>query len=306
MERTFMKIYIAGCGGMLGDAVYKHFSKKHQVLATDIRGVDTWWNYNDVRNYHTQHFTISDFQPQVILNLAAETDLEYCEYHGNETLATNAGGSANLAAIATKFNMMYAYISTAGIFDGKKGNFFGKKESYNEFDEPNPLSLYGKAKYYGELIAQTVPKHLVVRPGWMMGGGPTKDKKFINKLYKQLVAGATEINAVVDKAGTPTYTNDLAKTLEALIEAKQYGLFNCTCKGETNRYEVAVEFIRLMGLEDRIKVNLVDYEFFKKDYFAARPASEVLDCSRLESCGHSRMRGWKESLAEYVKEFPAL
>ena len=294
-----MKIYIAGCGGMLGDAVFKHFSKKHQVLATDIRGTDGWWKYNDVRDYHTQHFAISEFQPDVIMNLAAETDLEYCETHGNDTLSTNAGGSAVLSAIATKFGLTYVYISTAGIFDGKRVH-------YNEFDEPIPLSLYGKGKYYGEVIAETVPKHIIVRPGWMMGGGPAKDKKFINKLHKQLLAGAKEISAVADKAGTPTYTNDLAKTLDALIEAKQYGLFNCTCKGATNRYEVAKEFVRLMGLENRIPVNLVDSKVFNKEFFAARPASEVLDCSLIESLGHSRMRDWQESLAEYVKEFPAL
>jgi len=305
-----MKIYIAGCAGMLGDAVYKHFSQNHRVMATDIRGNDGYWSYNDVRDYHTQHYAISEFAPNVIMNLAAETDLEYCEGHGNETLGTNAGGSANLAAIATKFDMMYVYISTAGIFDGESayqgccGHFTQK--AYTESDEPNPLSLYGKGKYYGELIAQTVPKNIIIRPGWMMGGGPAKDKKFINKLYKQLVAGATEINAVSDKAGTPTYTNDLAKTLEALIEAKQYGLYNCTCKGSTNRYEIAKEFVRLMGLEDKVKVNLVASDFFKKDYFAPRPSTEVLDCSLIERTGYSRMRDWKESLAEYIKEFPAL
>lgn len=296
-----MKIYIAGCGGMLGDAVYKHLSQTHDVLATDIKTRELWLDYADVRNYHDQESFVATFKPDVIMNLAAMTDLELCEEQANAAIATNAGGSANLAALATKYDLTYVYISTAGIFDGKRAR-------YNEFDEPVPLSLYGKGKYYGELIAETVYKHTIVRPGWMMGGGPTKDKKFINKLYKQLVEGATVINAVADKAGTPTYTNDLAKTLGALIEAKQYGLFHCTCKGETNRYEVAKEFVKLMGLEDRVKVNLVDSSFFNNSYsyFAERPASEVLDCSLIEAIGHSRMRDWRESLAEYVKEFPAL
>lgn len=293
-----MKIYIAGCGGMLGDAVYKHFTAMgHAVRATDIRGVDGWWEYNDVRDYHTQHFAISEFKPNVIVNLAALTDLEYCEGHGDETLSTNSGGAANLAAIAQKFGVPYVYISTAGIFDGAQS-------SYDEFDLPKPLSLYGKGKYYGELIAQTVDEHLVLRPGWMMGGGPSKDKKFINKLYKQLMAGATEINAVADKAGTPTYTNDLARTLLVMIEARCFGLYNCTCLGATNRYEVAVAFIELMGLKDRVKVNLVESSFFKTDYFARRPASEVLDCTRIEATGFSRMRDWRVSLHEYVNEFP--
>jgi len=283
---------------MLGKAVYDHFSKEHRVAMTDIRGTDDKWEYADVRNYHQQHWQISNFRPNVILNLAAETDLEYCESHGDEALSTNAGGSAVLAALAEKFDAKYVYISTAGIFDGSKDRF-------TELDLPRPLSLYGKAKYYGELIALTAPRSLVVRPGWMMGGGPPTDKKFINKVFKQLQDGAKEIFAVADKAGTPTYTNNLAKQIDMLIQADRTGLYNTTCLGSTNRYEVAKEFIRLLGLEDRIKVTLVDSEFFRYGYPAPRPTSEVLDTRKLEDSGLCVMRDWRECLAEYVKEYRA-
>ena len=107
------KIYISGAGGMLGAAVVPFFkSKRWQVYATDIRGTDGFWEYNDVRNYHTQHASIFEFLPDVILDLAAETDLEFCEGHGNDALTTNAGGSATLAALAQKFDATYFYIST--------------------------------------------------------------------------------------------------------------------------------------------------------------------------------------------------
>lgn len=281
---------------MLGKAVYEHFSEAHKIAVTDIRGTDGWWDYADVCDYHQQHYILSEFRPHIIMNLAAETDLEYCEGHGTIALSTNAGGSAVLAALSQKFEAKYVYISTAGIFDGQQ-------DSYSELDPPNPLSIYGKGKYYGELIAQAVPGSLIVRPGWMMGGGPSRDKKFINKVYKQLVAGATEINAVADKAGTPTYTNDLAKQIGMLLSANRKGLFNTTCLGATNRYEVAKEFIRLMGMEDRVKVNLVGSEFFKATYTAQRPASEVLNTRKLEDSGLCVMRDWRECLAEYVKEF---
>jgi dTDP-4-dehydrorhamnose reductase len=292
-----VKIYIVGGGGMLGKAVYEHFSKEHRVVVTDIRGTDGYWEYADVRDYHQQHWHMMEVQPNVVMNLAAETDLEYCEGHGSEAMSTNCGGSAVMATLAEKFGAKYVYISTAGIFDGSKDKF-------TEEDEPHPLSIYGKAKYFGELIALKLPYNsLVVRPGWMMGGGPFKDKKFINKLFKQIALGAKELCVVPDKAGTPTYTNDLAKQIDALLQAGKTGLYNTTCLGATNRYEVAKEFVKLLGLEDKVKVTPVSSSYFKQEYPAPRPASEVLDTRKLEDSGLCVMRDWRESLAEYVKEF---
>ncbi|MFZ0420461.1 MAG: NAD(P)-dependent oxidoreductase [Candidatus Sulfotelmatobacter sp.] len=290
-----MNIYVLGCGGMLGDALYKHFSKQHKMLATDINHNEPWLEYRDVRNYHQMHYDISNFCPNVIMNLAAMTSLEECESNAGEAIETNAGGSANCAALASKFGVPYVYISTAGIFDGKK-------EYYTDEDKPNPICVYAKSKYWGELIAQTVPEHIVVRCGWQMGSGP-KDKKFISKIWKQIKAGATELNVVKDKVGTPTYVTDFTLGIEKLLKTKTYGTFNMVCKGEASRYDVAVEFVRLLGLQDKVKVNVVDSAFWASEYFAPRPDSEKLVSSKLDALGMNVMRHWKEALAEYVAEY---
>lgn len=285
---------------MLGDAVYKHFYLKgHDLDVTDIKPTEAYIDQLDVRDYHAQHGRISYFRPRVIINLAALTDLEYCEGHAQEAMDTNCGGSANLAALSQKFGARYVYISTAGIFDGLQNE-------YSEYDTPNPLSIYGKAKHYGELIALSIPGAIVLRPGWMMGGGPSKDKKFINKIYQQLLSGKRDLRAVADKCGTPTYTVDLAKQIDKLLSTPNIsGLFNCTCLGSTNRYEVAQEFLRLMDVQNA-KLELVTSDYFKDVYHAPRPASEVLRAVQLDVSGLNIMRDWKECLAEYVKEFPKL
>jgi dTDP-4-dehydrorhamnose reductase len=294
-----MRIYVTGCGGMLGDAVYKYLSERHKILATDIvdcsvKG-DDWLKFADVRNHGHLHYDVSDFRPDVILNLAAITSLEKCELYPDEAVETNVGGSAHCAAIASKFGIPYVYISTAGIFDGKK-------ERYDEMDTPNPLCVYGKTKYYGEVVARSIEKHIVLRCGWQMGSGH-KDKKFINKIWKQIKDGATELNVVTDKLGTPTYVKDFTLQIEKLIEHEAYGVWNAACKGEASRYDVAVEFVRLLGLQDQVKVNKVDSSFWAKEYFAVRPPSEKLITDRLDRTGLNVMRPWQEALAEYVKEY---
>lgn len=290
-----MKLYIIGCGGMLGDAAYKHFTAKgHEVLAVDIDRSSPWVYYMDVRDYTGMVRETSYFKPDVIMNLAAMTDLEECEKRPHDAISTNAGGSANCAALAALFDVPYVYISTAGIFDGKQ-------EYYSDYDRPNPMCVYAKAKYAGEIIAQMVPKHIVLRCGWQMGSGP-KDKKFIQKIWKQLMAGATELNVVTDKQGTPTYVKDFTLQIEKLLETHTYGVFNAVCGGEASRYDVAVEFIRLLGMQDRVRVNVVPSSFWAAEYFAPRPGSEKLTTSKLDILSLNVMRPWKEALAEYVAD----
>lgn len=291
------KVFIAGCGGMLGKAVYKQFSIHCNVLATDIEKNEEWLEYGDVRDYHQISRIVHGFQPNLIINLAALTDLEACERDIENTWKTNALGAENMALIAQGLNVTHVYISTAGIFDGEQ-------EYYNDFDAPRPLSIYAKAKYYGEAAVQRMlSKYFIFRAGWMMGGGPEKDKKFINKIFNQIINGAKELYVVDDKLGTPTYTVNFAESMFKVIETDLYGLYNMVCRGSCSRYDVAVEFLKLLGLEDKIKVAIVDSDHFKKEYFAPRPHSEKLINLKLESRGINFMLDWKECLKEYSKVY---
>jgi dTDP-4-dehydrorhamnose reductase len=290
-----MRLFITGAGGMLGTFLVPYFENKgYKVLATDIDVNEPWLEFLDVRDYHHMHYIVSEFNPSAVFNLSALTDLEECETRAGDAISTNAGGSANCAAIASKFDIPYVYISTAGIFDGTK-------EFYDDLDKPNPLCVYAKGKYWGELIAQTHPKHIVLRCGWQCGSGP-KDKKFVNKIWKQIKAGATELNVVTDKMGTPTYVKDFTMQIEKLLEEQAYGIYNAVCKGNASRYDVAVEMLSILGLSDKIKVNIVSSDFWKKEYYATRPASEKLLTTKLNAEGLNVMRPWQICLREYLTE----
>jgi dTDP-4-dehydrorhamnose reductase len=294
------RVYIAGAGGMLGKAVFERFGALAEVMATDIDVNENWLCYADVRVFSDIARSIRDFRPHVVLNLAALTDLEYCERHEEDSYLTNALGAENVGLVANELDIPYVYISTAGIFGGEK-------DEYTDFDVPTPLCVYAKSKLAGEQwVVRSVRKHFVVRAGWMMGGGPDKDKKFINKIYKQLAAGKRLLHVVDDKLGCPTYTRDFAAGLQKLLESDLFGLYNQVGGGSGSRFDVATEFVRLLKLADAVRVERVDSTFFTSDYFAPRPASEKLLNTKLQARGLNVMRDWKECLAEYVREFPPL
>jgi dTDP-4-dehydrorhamnose reductase len=291
------KIYIAGSGGMLGEAFYRVFNDDFELKCTDKDVNEAWLSFLDFRDFEAYNKDVSDFKPDYLFHLGAYTDLEFCEKNVDDTYNTNTISVENAVYIANRLNIPLLYISTAGIFDGAK-------ESYDDWDMPNPLGHYARSKYMGErYVIEHANKYIICRAGWMMGGGPSKDKKYIGKLIKQLVSGKRELFIVNDRDGTPTFTMDFAKNVKILFEKQYWGLYNLVCKGQTSRMEVAIELVKVLGLTDQVKMTEVTSDYFKDTYFAPRPPCERLVNKKLDLRGINIMRDWKIALKEYIDSY---
>ena len=291
------KIYVAGCGGMLGEAFYSVFKESYNLKCTDINVNDDWLSFLDFRDFDLYKKDVEEFKPDYLFHLGAFTDLEYCEENVDDTYMTNTISVENAVYIANNLNIPLLYISTAGIFDGKQ-------DTYDDWDLPNPLGHYARSKYAGEVfVEKNIQKHLICRAGWMMGAGPKKDKKFVQKIMQQIKDGKKELFIVDDKLGTPTYTHDFAQNVKLLLEKEYWGLYNMVCGGITGRFEVAEELIKILKLEDDVKVIPVDSSYWKNEYYAERPPSERLVDKKLELRGVNVMRDWKICLEEYIRDY---
>jgi len=269
METDFSKVLVTGSSGMVGKYVDFGIKTDHRSLdVTDLSEV----------------LRVSEFyKPKVILHLAAETDVDRCERDPEHAYLVNSIGTYNMAIAARNLGAKLVYISTAGVFDGTK------KEPYTEEDEPNPQNYYGRSKYLGELIVKSVLKdYIIARAGWMFGGGPEKDQKFVAKIINQL--DKPEIKAVNDKIGSPTYAKDLISGIKKLLVAGRTGIFHLSNKGVCSRYDVALSIVK--SLKPSVKVLPVDSSYFKLD--AARVCSEAMVSK--EDLG----RPWQEALEEYL------
>ena len=291
------KIYMAGVGGMLGEAFHKQFKEEYTLKCTDIDVNEEWLSYLDFRDEAAYRKDVTDFNPDFLFHIGAHTSLEYCEEQEKDAYDTNTESVKHAVSIANDLKIPLLYISTAGIFGGEK-------DVYDESDKPEPLGHYGRSKYMGEVFVQENSNHYIIcRAGWMMGAGAKKDKKFIQKMIKQIVDGKKTLHVVNDKLGTPTYTQDFAKNVKLLVKKQQTGLFNMVCGGLTGRYEVCQELVKLMGLEDTVKLEEVSSDHFSKEYFAERPACERLINKHLHDLGLNIMRDWKVALKEYLNDY---
>jgi dTDP-4-dehydrorhamnose reductase len=290
------RIYMAGSGGMLGEGFHDVLAERHELRCTDIDVNADWLSHLDFRARDEYRRDVADFHPDYLFHLGAHTSLEFCEQHPDEAYATNTLAVENAVHIANELDVPLLYISSAGIFDGSK-------ETFDDWDQPNPLGHYARSKYMGErFVTEHCRRYLVCRAGWMMGGGPAKDKKFVQKLMAQLKSGATELFIVNDKLGTPTYTIDFARNSELLMSTGLWGVYNMVCAGVTSRIEVARFMIETLGLADRVTITEVPSDHFAAEYFAPRPPSEQLVTTKLDLRGLNVMRDWRTCLREYLGE----
>jgi dTDP-4-dehydrorhamnose reductase len=284
------RILVTGAAGVVGGYVSEVFSD-HDLILTDIVG-DT--DRLDVTDALAVRKVVLEAKPEVVIHLAAATDVDLCEQDPDLAYRTNAIGTQNVALAARAAEAVVVYTSTAGVFGGEK------VEPYHEFDVPGPANVYGHSKLGGEQIVQTMlSRFYIARAGWMVGGG-AKDRKFVGKILELIDRGETRLRAVDDKIGSPTYAKDLARGIRALLETEHFGLYHLVnAGGDCSRYDVAVELCRILGRDD-IEVEPVSSAHFPLP--APRARSEAMVNLKLDLLGLDLMRPWREALAAYVRE----
>jgi dTDP-4-dehydrorhamnose reductase len=258
-----------------------------EVVLTDIVAGCEWL---DIRDPESVRRSIDTARPDVVLHLAAATDVDRCEREPGFAHETNAVGTRNVAVACQADDVPLVYISTGGVFDGEKA------EPYVESDVPRPLNVYAAAKLAGErFVADLLPRSYIVRAGWMMGGG-ARDTKFVGNLVELVAAGRTLLRAVNDTRGTPTYAKDLLTGIARLFVTERYGLYHMGNEGWCTRYDMALAVRDALDRSD-VAVEPVDSSAFPLP--APRGRSEAIRSEKLERLGIG-LRPWRDALREYV------
>jgi dTDP-4-dehydrorhamnose reductase len=281
-------ILVTGAAGMVGSYLTEVF-RPEELYLTDMNASHGIASL-DVRDAGEVTRLVGLIRPDHVLHLAAETDVDRCERDPAHAFLSNATATGIVAEACVKYHADIIYISTCGVFDG------AKTTPYTEFDEPTPVTEYGKAKLAGETLVREICKNwYIVRAGWMFGGG-FKDKKFVGKVASQCAAGAPSLRCVTDKFGSPTYAKDLLRMVKQLTERRMYGLFHGVNQGCCSRYDVAVEIAAYLGTGTKIvPASSADFQLS-----ASRPASEAVLSQNLDELGIRPMRIWKDALHEYL------
>ena len=232
-------------------------------------------------------------RPEVVYHCAAWTDVDGCEGDPERALLVNGLASRHVAEACRVAGSHLVAMSTDYVFAGDATG------PYVEWDDPGPLSVYGRSKLAGEReVVAGCPGAAVVRTSWLCGASGPNMARTVLRLAAD---PQRELAFVDDQVGSPTFTSDLAPLLRRLGVARLPGTFHATNQGATSWFGFAREVLASAG-HDPSRVRAIATADLVPPRQASRPAYSVLDGAALRGLGIDPLPHFRDSLAHLVKE----
>lgn len=278
-----MKILVTGYKGQLGfDVVNEANSRGIEAIGVDIEEMD-------ITDVTCVDRVIKSGNYDAVVHCAAWTAVDKAEDLQDACRKVNADGTANIANVCKEMDIPMMYFSTDYVFDGEGDT------PWNEYDDRNPLNVYGQTKYEGELAVEKLDKHFIVRIAWVFGVNGHNFIKTMLRLGKERGA----VSVVNDQIGNPTYTYDLAKLVVDMIQSDKYGKYHVTNSGDyISWYDFACEIFKQAGMD--VSVTPVDSNAFPAK--AKRPHNSRMSQNEVVKNGFTPLPAWQDALSRYLKE----
>jgi dTDP-4-dehydrorhamnose reductase len=243
-------------------------------------------------------------QPDLVINTAADTDVDGAEEHQQLAMRLNAEAAGEVAAAAAGSGAPIIQLSTDYVFDGMSS------QPYTEDAPTGPLNAYGRTKLAGEAaVREANPNHLIVRTSWVYS-------PFGHNFVKTMFGAAgerDELRVVADQRGTPTSALDLAGALLELAQQWRRGgrptglgqTYHLAGSGEASWHELASEVVdrrKKLGLR---AASVLPIPWKDWPVRAVRPTYSVLDSSKAERDWGIRLPDWRQSVGEVVRRLAA-
>lgn len=265
------KILITGAFGQLGTSLCEVLSNK-SILATG-RVMTLTEKYHcmelDITNQENVKELIRNYKPDIIIHLAAMTDVDGCEKNPETAFEINVGATENLLK---NFNGKFIYVSTDYVFDGEEGPYY-------EDDKVNPVSVYGRTKLYGEnLVQESDLEWIILRSNIIFSYNDRTKASFVNWVVDSLKKKQM-ITVVNDQWNNPTWTNDLANVMSMMIEKNICGVYHYGGGDFLNRYEFAKMIASAFSLDRELIKPITTLEL---NWLAQRPLKSGLYTNKIE------------------------
>ena len=300
--QPFKKVLLTGVNGQVGHAFVNAF-KPLLVQDDALQLFALNREQLDLSNPDAIRRVVREIKPDLIINPAAYTLVDKAETESELAFAINALAPQILAEEAAKLNATLVHYSTDYVYDGTKNG------AYDELDETNPISVYGKSKLAGEQAIQAVDAdYLIFRTSWVYG---TYGKNFLNTILR-LSRERENLSIVADQFGAPTSSISIANaTLEILNNLtqlnlnNQQGIYHLTNTGKTSWHGFATQIV------EEYRANLIKQDLELQDLIvqqikpittaeyptpAARPVNSVLSPKKLNDRFNVILPTWQQAL----------
>lgn len=292
------RIVVTGRTGQVGSAFFERLGRRSDVIFVDRDMVN-------IANPEAVHGFLRQIEPEVIINTAAYTAVDYAETDATVARCVNRDGVEAMAEWVESVGGLLIHYSTDYVFDGQKTS------AYVEDDPTAPLSVYGRTKWEGEeVIRQSGCRHLILRTTWVIG---KHGKNFIRAILR-LAAERETLNVVADQWGVPSSADFIAETTLQLLrkletEDHELGTYHLVPHGVTNWYELAKYTLELaweLGLLLKLRpeaLHAIPTEAYPLP--AKRPKNSRLSCDKISREFDLNLPHWQEGAADVVRSIIA-
>lgn len=242
----------------------------------------------DIRQIETVENAVRRTDPDTIINCAAVTELDTIEKNPDDAYEVNGHGAGNIAKIASKYSKRLIHISTDSVFDGKKG-------SYSETDDLNPINEYGRSKKVGEeLVMENSENSVVVRTNFY--GSHPEGKFLFNWILDNLKKGR-RFNGFTNIIFNPLEVENLSEGLVELAQLEYTGLLHMSSDQTYSKHEFAITVAKKLGYDSGL---IMEETLQDTELVARRPHNTTLDNSlakKILSTKQIALESWLERTA---------
>ena len=270
------RILVAGARGLLGSSLVPHLRQLgHEVLCAS-RNNDTEVRA-DLTDYGQVLAAFNEAAPDIILNLAALTDVDQCELNPQAAYLANVRTVENLARwIEHGGNRCHiVHISTDQIYDG-----LGPHRE----DDVTLTNYYGFSKYAGELAALTV-SGTVLRTNFFGASKSSTKRSFSDWLVNSLSQGES-ITVFDDVQFSPLNLQHLIELMGLVISKRYQGIFNLGSKDRMSKSDFAFTLAAELNLPTQ---NMRVGSSSDANLAAYRPKDMSMDSTLFESTFRVKM-----------------
>ncbi|TMS59101.1 dTDP-4-dehydrorhamnose reductase [Imbroritus primus] len=298
-ERAIPRLLVTGCNGQVGFELKRSLAPLGEVVALDRAACD-------LTRPDALRQIVRELRPDVIVNPAAYTAVDKAEQEAALAHAVNGVAPGVLAEEARALGSLLVHYSTDYVFDG---NGSGR---YQEMDDVNPQSVYGKSKLAGEqAIAASGATALVLRTSWVFGAHGGNFAKTMLRLGSE----RESLRVVADQHGAPTSAALIADVTAQIIgrfwlhgDRSRFpaGTYHLAASGETTWHAYAQEIFRIArarGAALKVGEGAVE-PIAAREYPvpAPRPANSRLDTSRLQQTFGVHLPRWEQGLHHVLEQ----
>lgn len=295
-----MKVLLTGTSGLFGAALAQWllenrpdwefvFTSRREPLAT----LKKHWRPLDLVDQKATYDLITKANPDIVLHLAAFSRPDPCELNPEEAFRSNFLATRNVALACDRFDTELLYTSTDQAFYGAHPEL-----AHGEYDEPKPISVYGRTKVLGEnYIRAHLRRYYLLRTAKIFGG-PNDDRSIVHKLFTSFRQNEP-FDVATDWRAHTTHADHLSEALVRLIERKIYGIYHVASPEIPSYLEISHELLNQMKKPLALARPI---SAAKLKLPAVRTSRTELSTQIWEADFGNPLPSWKEGLGLFLKE----